>query len=148
MDRKTSVSWTCSADQQGGFALGLSNKCLPCAPSSLNGFIAFPIPKIQSVTLVQVARQTERRACDSRNQSEPFPHSRIPSLSARQTMPHDLYVALPCALEEKPDDKYLESTHADDEPGLDQAEVDNPLLSAPDGAEVAVLTCAEVLLVS
>lgn len=63
-------------------------------------------------------------------------------------LPHDLYVALPCALEKETDDKDLESSHADDEAGLDQAEVDNPLLSAPDGAEVAVLACAEVLLVS
>lgn len=130
---------------------GLSNKFLPYAPSSLNGFIAaFPIPKIQSVTLVQVARQTERRACDSRNQAEQpistFPHSL--SLSCQTMLPRDLYVALPCALEEEPDDKDLESTHADDEAGLYQAEVDNPLLGAPDGTEVAVLTCAEILLVS
>lgn len=63
-------------------------------------------------------------------------------------MPRDLYVALPCALEEEPDNKDLEGTHADDEAGLDQAEVDDPFLGAPHGAEVAVLTRAEVLLVS
>lgn len=63
-------------------------------------------------------------------------------------MAHDLYVALPCALEEEADNKDLEGTHADDEAGLDQAEVDDSLLGASNGAEVAVLTRAEVFLVS
>lgn len=72
-----------------------------------------------------------------------IPLPRDPSLA----MLRDLYVTLPCALEEEPDDKDLESAHADDQAGLDQAEVDNPLLCAPHGAEVAVLACAEVFLV-
>lgn len=62
-------------------------------------------------------------------------------------MLRNLYVTLPCALEEKPDDKDLESAHANNQAGLDQTEVDNPLLGAPDSAEVAVLASAEVLLV-
>lgn len=58
------------------------------------------------------------------------------------------YVTLPCALEEEAHDKDLQRTHADDQADLDQAEVDNPLLCAPDGAEVAVLARAEVFLVA
>lgn len=72
----------------------------------------------------------------------------MPSLCRLCYHARDLYVALPRALEEEPDDKDLQGAHADDQARLDQAEVDNPLLGAPDSAEVAVLARAEVLLVS
>lgn len=59
-----------------------------------------------------------------------------------------LDVALARALEEEAHDKDLQGTHADNQTGLDKAKVDNPLLGAADGAEVAVLAGAEVLLVA
>lgn len=51
-------------------------------------------------------------------------------------------------LEEESDNKNLQASHADDEERLDHAKVDNTVLGAGDGRKVAVLTCAEVLLVS
>lgn len=42
----------------------------------------------------------------------------------------------------------MESAHADNQCDLNQAEVDNSALRASDGAEVAVLASAEVLLVA
>ena len=50
-------------------------------------------------------------------------------------------------LEEEADDEDLQGSHADDHGALDQAEVDDSALGAADGAEVAVLAGAEVLLV-
>lgn len=58
-----------------------------------------------------------------------------------------LHVSLPRALEEEPDHEDLQSTHADDQTALYQAEVDNPLLRASDGAEVTVLARPEILLI-
>ena len=50
-------------------------------------------------------------------------------------------------LEEEADDKDLQSAHANHHTALDQAKVDDSRLRASDGAEVAVLASAEVLLV-
>lgn len=58
------------------------------------------------------------------------------------------YVAFSCALEEEAHDKDLQSTHADYQPALNQAKVHDPLLCAADCAEVAVLSRAEVFLIS
>ncbi len=68
-------------------------------------------------------------------------HSHLNQTNARS------YITLPCALEEEPDNKDLESAHADHQQDLDHAEVDDPLLCAADGAEVAVFAGAEVFLV-
>jgi hypothetical protein len=57
-----------------------------------------------------------------------------------------LYIALARSLEEEPDDKHLQTAHADDEGDLDHAEVDDAVLGTVDGAEVSVLSGAEVLL--
>lgn len=51
-------------------------------------------------------------------------------------------------LEEESNDKYLQTAHADDEKRLNHAKVDDAVLGAHDGRKVAVLTRAEVLLVS
>jgi hypothetical protein len=51
-------------------------------------------------------------------------------------------------LEEELNNENLESTHANHQRHLDQAEVDDPLLRAADGAEVAVLAGTEIFLVS
>lgn len=51
-------------------------------------------------------------------------------------------------LEEESNNKYLQTAHADNEEGLDHAKVDDAVLGARDGRKVAVLTRAEVLLVS
>lgn len=51
-------------------------------------------------------------------------------------------------LEEESDDKDLQTTHGNHHGALDQAEVDDSSLRASDGAEVSVLSRAEVLLVS
>jgi hypothetical protein len=50
-------------------------------------------------------------------------------------------------LEEEPDDKDLEGTHAHDQRGLNQTEVDDSLLCAPDRAKVPVFARAEIFLV-
>lgn len=57
-----------------------------------------------------------------------------------------LHVALAGALEEEADDKDLQAAHEDDQAALDDADVDDPALGAPDGGKVAVLARAEVLL--
>lgn len=54
----------------------------------------------------------------------------------------------PTYLEEESDNKNLQTSHADDEERLNHAKVDDAVLGAVDGRKVAVLTCAEVLLVS
>lgn len=59
-----------------------------------------------------------------------------------------LNVTLASALEEEPDNKHLQCSHADNQSNLDHAKVDNALLRAGHGAEVAVLSCPKVLLVS
>ena len=51
-------------------------------------------------------------------------------------------------LEEEADDENLQGTHADHHGALDETEVDDPALGASDGAEVSVLSRAEILLVS
>lgn len=61
---------------------------------------------------------------------------------------HPSYVALPRTLEEEADNKHLQSSHGHDHQNLDDAEVDDSLFCAADGAEVAVLTGAEVFLVA
>lgn len=58
------------------------------------------------------------------------------------------YVALARALEEEANDKHLQSSHQHDKGALDHAEVDDAAFGAADGAEVAVLSGAEVLLAS
>lgn len=57
-------------------------------------------------------------------------------------------VTLASTLEKESDDEYLQGTHADNKSNLDHAKVDNTLLGACNGAEVAVLTRSKVLLVS
>jgi len=59
-----------------------------------------------------------------------------------------LYVALARALEEESDYKDLQGPHADDQPYLDHAKVDNAPLCALHRRKVTVLARAEVLLVS
>lgn len=54
----------------------------------------------------------------------------------------------PGALEEESDDKDLQTCHGHDQARLHQTEVEYPLLGTFDGAEVAVLASAEVLLVA
>jgi hypothetical protein len=51
-------------------------------------------------------------------------------------------------LEEESDDEHLQCPHAYNESDLNHTKVDNALLGALNGAEVSVLTGAEVLLVS
>lgn len=84
-------------------------------------------------------------------------HAQLAKITPSQTNEFDIkaypidacrsYVALPCALEEEPDNKDLKSAHADDQQDLNQAEVDDPFLCAADGAEVAVLAGAKVFLI-
>lgn len=59
-----------------------------------------------------------------------------------------LNVTLASTLEEESDNKHLQRTHTDNKSNLDHAEVDNALLRARDSAEVTVLTCSKVFLVS
>lgn len=59
-----------------------------------------------------------------------------------------LNIALASTLEEEPDNKHLQCSHADNQSNLDHAKVDNALLRAGHGAEVAILSCSKVLLVS
>lgn len=73
----------------------------------------------------------------------PISDDRISFLSADRS-----YVALPGALEEESYNKDLQATHADDHGALDHAKVGDSLLRAADSAEVAVLPCSKVLLVS
>lgn len=108
-------------------------------------FHAFPIPKIQTMTL----------ACWL---SEQTPCTRLPYPNPASGMASPSYppppracrldISFPRALEEEANHEYLQSAHADDKTALDQAEVDDPLLGASNGAEVAVLAGAEVLLVA
>ena len=51
-------------------------------------------------------------------------------------------------MEEEAHDKDLKSSHGDDEATLDQADIDDALLSRSHRAEVTVLPGAEVFLVS
>lgn len=51
-------------------------------------------------------------------------------------------------LEKEPDNKHLQRPHADNQTNLDDAEIDDSLFRAVDSAEVSVLACAEVFLVS
>lgn len=57
-------------------------------------------------------------------------------------------IAVCTYLEEEPDDNNLQRRHGDNHADLDHAEVDNSLLGAVHSAKVAVLTRAEVLLVT
>lgn len=57
-------------------------------------------------------------------------------------------VAFTSALEEEADNEHLQRAHGDNEEALNHAEVDNSVLSADDGGEVAVLARAEVFLVA
>ena len=59
-----------------------------------------------------------------------------------------LHVSLTSTSEEHPHDKDLQASHADHHSALQQAEVEHPLLRAPDSAEVPVLARAEVLLLA
>lgn len=58
------------------------------------------------------------------------------------------HVALPCSLEEEPDDKHLKACHCNHDQTLQYAEVKDALLCASYGGEVSVLSDAEVFLVS
>ena len=58
------------------------------------------------------------------------------------------YNTFPSALEEEADNEDLQSCHGHKQARLHQTEVEYPLLGALDGAEVAVLARAEVLLVA
>lgn len=55
---------------------------------------------------------------------------------------------LPRALEEEAHHKDLQSGHGDHHQALDHTEVENPTLGTADSAKVAILACAEVLLVT
>jgi hypothetical protein len=59
-----------------------------------------------------------------------------------------LHVTLARALEEEAHDEDLQASHAYHHQTLDDGEVEDSLLGAPDGAEVSVLAGAEVFLVS
>jgi hypothetical protein len=61
---------------------------------------------------------------------------------------NDLHISLTTASEEHPHDKHLQASHADHHSALQQAEVEHPLLRAPDSAEVPVLARAEVFLLA
>ena len=61
---------------------------------------------------------------------------------------NDLHISLTTAREEHPHDRHLQASHADHHSALQQAEVEHPLLRAPDSAEVPVLARAEVLLLA
>jgi hypothetical protein len=61
---------------------------------------------------------------------------------------NDLHISLTTAREEHPHDKHLQASHADHHSALQQAEVEHPLLRAPDSAEVPVLARAEVFLLA
>ena len=50
------------------------------------------------------------------------------------------------SLKEEPHHQHLQHRHADHHADLDQAELEDPLLRAPDRAEVAILSCPEILL--
>lgn len=58
------------------------------------------------------------------------------------------YNTFPSTLEEESDNEDLESCHGHNQTRLHQTEVEYPLLGALDGAKVAVLARAEVLLVA
>ena len=49
-------------------------------------------------------------------------------------------------MEEEPDDKDLQSRHANHHAYFDQTEIKNPLLRTPNRAKVSVLSCSEVFL--
>lgn len=57
-------------------------------------------------------------------------------------------VTLASALEEEAHNEHLQRAHGDDQEALDHAKVDDSVLGADNSSEVAVLTCAEVLLVT
>lgn len=57
-------------------------------------------------------------------------------------------VALSTASEEHLDDKDLKTRHGDHEPALQQTEIEYPLLRALDCAGIAILSRAEVFLLS
>lgn len=54
----------------------------------------------------------------------------------------------PGTLEEEAHNKDLQRSHGNHHQRLDHTEVENPTLGTPNGTEVTVLTCAEVLLVA
>jgi len=59
---------------------------------------------------------------------------------------HRSYITLPRALEEEPHNQNLQTSHAHHHDHLDQAEVEDSLLRAPDRAEVSVLAGSKVFL--
>jgi hypothetical protein len=74
-------------------------------------------------------------------------------LSHRQTsvsnpkIPHS-HITFPRALEEEPHDEDLQASHRHHHEELNHAEPEDPALRTPYGAEIAVLSRAEVLLLS
>lgn len=56
------------------------------------------------------------------------------------------YIAFATTSEEHLDDKDLETCHGHHDRSLNQVHVEDPLLRAPDGAKIPVLTCTEVFL--
>lgn len=59
-----------------------------------------------------------------------------------------LHVTLASASEEHSYDEHLQASHADHDGTLEQAEVEDTLLGAPDSAEVPVFASAEVFLLA
>lgn len=54
----------------------------------------------------------------------------------------------PCALEEEPNNKHLQTSHGHHHQALNHTEVEDPPLGAANRAEIAVLAGPEVLLVA
>jgi len=61
---------------------------------------------------------------------------------------NDLHVSLTAASEEHPHDKHLQASHANHHSALQQAEVEHPLLRAPDSTKIPVLARTEVFLLA
>jgi len=57
-------------------------------------------------------------------------------------------IAFPGALEKEPHNEDLQPGHCDHHDALDNAEVENPPLSAAHCTEIAVFSCAKVFLVA
>jgi hypothetical protein len=54
----------------------------------------------------------------------------------------------PCTLEEEPDDEHLETSHRNHHKTDYAAEVEDSLLGRADGAQISILSCSEVFLIS
>ena len=75
------------------------------------------------------------------------PISQIPMFSLGPQLFRS-HVSLPRALEEEPDNENLQSCHTHHHQALNYTKVENPPLCTPNGAEVTILSRAEIFLIA